>query len=122
MSTGTIYSDDLDIAGRLTYLLMIEPYVTTARSRTLEAKSWVGWAYNKPRQALQMSMIIDQALCGLGGAPLGLAEFQPQLGGSLNESRRVRQLCRQYHNLTVGVLNGGTGVLVCILCTPRMRC
>jgi hypothetical protein len=98
MSTRTIYSDGPDIAGRLTYQSLIEPYVTTARSRTLEAKSWVGWAYSKPRQALQKSMIIDQALCGLGGRALGLAEFQPQLGGSLDESRRVRQLCRQYHN------------------------
>jgi hypothetical protein len=71
MSTRTTYSDGLDIGGQLTYHLLIEPYVTTARSRPLEAKSWVGWAYNKPRQALQKSMIIDQALCGLGGRALG---------------------------------------------------
>jgi hypothetical protein len=46
-----------------------------------------------------------------GSVRLGPAEFQPPLGGSLNESRRVRKPHRQYYSVGRGV-NGGTGVLI----------
>jgi hypothetical protein len=103
-----MYSDSPEIARLLTYQFMTGPYVTRARSRTPGAKRVVT---HKPGQALPSPSSLIKPCTVWGSVRLGPAEFQPPLGGSLSESRRVRKPHRQCYSSGRRV-NGGTGVLV----------
>jgi hypothetical protein len=112
-----LYSDSPVIARLLTYQPMTGSYVTRARPRTPRAKHVVT---HKPGQALPSPSSLIKPCMVWGGVRLGPAEFQPPLGGSLNESRRVRKPHRQYYSGGRHV-NGGTGVLVWMSVCPS-RC